>query len=388
MTDKHHAPIKKWHLQRYAKSLLETVLEAVPVPVFFKDRQGLYLGYNEAFTRLTGVDADTLCGKTVMDLWPSDLALVYHEKDMALIRNPSHLEYEFRVRRWDGELRDVIFSKNVFRDDAGEVAGIVGAFTDITDMKAAREQAEVAMRTKDRFLANLSHEVRTPLNGILGMAELLLFPDLSENDRAEFARTIQQSGQNLLAMLNAIIDLSMAEAGVLRLNPVAFAPDRLLAETAGIFHGTAQDKGLALSFAWHGPAGSHYRGDAHRLQQMLSNLADNAIKFSDRGAVHIDARPVNLEGGVPGIECAVADTGVGIPDDKLATLFQPFTQADDSLTRRHGGAGLGLSIVRKLAVLMNGETGAESTPGQGSRFWFRVPLVRVEQPANRPGIVQ
>lgn len=370
---------------RYAKSLLETILEAVPTPIFFKDRQGRYLGCNSAFAQMTGVDADTLRGKTVMDLWPGDLALAYHEKDLALIRNPCLQEYEFRVRRWDGEIRDVIFSKNVFLDESGNVAGIVGAFTDISEIQAARKQAEVALRTKDRFLANLNHEVRTPLNGILGMAQLLLFPDLSDDDRKDFAQTIYRSGQNLLAMLNAIIDLSMVEAGVLQLHPCDFDPALLVDGTKEVFAQTAREKGLTITSSWDGETSSHYRGDWNRLQQMLANLMENAIKFSENGEIRLEARPISLNRGKDGIEFVVSDTGIGIPGDKLSQLFQPFTQTDDSETRRHQGAGLGLSVVSKLATLMRGKVGAESEPGKGSRFWFRVALEKLPPEVGSDG---
>ncbi len=250
---------------------------------------------------------------------------------------------------------------------------IVGFRVDVTELMLDKQAAEAANVAKSRFLATMSHELRTPMNGILGMAQLLLMPTLDDKDREDYARTILNSGQTLLTLLNDILDLSKVEAGKLELESVAFAPDQLLRETLALFAETARGKGLRLEAIWQGAA-QHYLGDAHRLRQMLSNLIGNALKFTAQGEVHVTARAVEKSGQAAVLEFAVSDTGIGIPEDKLALLFQPFSQADSSTTRQYGGTGLGLSIVRSLARLMGGDVGVESTLGKGSRFWFRVSL--------------
>ena len=250
---------------------------------------------------------------------------------------------------------------------------IVGFRVDVTELMLDKQAAEAANVAKSRFLATMSHELRTPMNGILGMAQLLLMPTLDDKDREDYARTILNSGQTLLTLLNDILDLSKVEAGKLELESVAFAPDQLLRETLALFAETARGKGLRLAANWQGAA-QHYLGDAHRLRQMLSNLIGNALKFTAQGEVHVTARAVEKSGQAAVLEFAVSDTGIGIPEDKLALLFQPFSQADSSTTRQYGGTGLGLSIVRSLARLMGGDVGVESTLGKGSRFWFRVSL--------------
>jgi len=255
--------------------------------------------------------------------------------------------------------------------------GNVGFRIDITDLVRATEEAQAANLAKSRFLAVMSHEIRTPMNGILGMAQLLLAPQLSEHDRLDYAHTVLSSGQSLLSLLNDILDLSKIEAGKFQLDLTEVDPQALLAESWALFAGAARNKGLVLEVTWHGPPGQRYRSDLHRLRQMLNNLVGNAVKFTHQGHIHIEARELDHDNQGAVVEFAVTDTGVGIAADKLALLFIPFSQADSTTTRQFGGSGLGLSIVHSLAKLLGGDTGVQSVPGAGSRFWFRVRLQRL-----------
>ena len=241
------------------------------------------------------------------------------------------------------------------------------------DLIAARLAAESANHAKSAFLATMSHEIRTPMNGILGMAELLMMPDTSEHEREEYSRIVLNSGKTLMALLNDILDLSKIEAHGITLEHVAFEPDELMQEIATLFAEAAKTKNLSLQVAGLGND-QRYRGDPIRLRQMLTNLVSNAIKFSKQGEIRIEAEVMAIASGKAQLTFSVKDNGIGVAADQLPLLFQPFTQADSSITRLYGGTGLGLSIVRGLANRMEGETGAESTPGQGSRFWFRVNL--------------
>jgi signal transduction histidine kinase len=255
---------------------------------------------------------------------------------------------------------------------------VVGAYERIRNseqaLRVASEKALAANIAKSQFLSVVSHELRTPLNGILGMAQLLEMDDISAAERREFLANIRASGENLLALINDILDLSRIETGEIKLVVTPFDPAALVDASARRYLARAQAKGLALEANWTGSGGVILLGDPARLSQMLGNYLDNAVKFSMHGTIRVESMVV-AEGGEPGgvlLEFAVADEGIGIAEEARAGLFQAFSQVDASATRRHGGCGVGLSIVKGLAEAMHGEVGFDSRPGAGSRFWFRV----------------
>ncbi len=249
---------------------------------------------------------------------------------------------------------------------------VVSFYMDISHLKKIQHSAEAASRAKSQFLATMSHEIRTPMNGILGMAQLLLMPGVTDDERQEYVRTILNSGQTLLSLLNDILDLSKIEAGKVQSEVIVFEPEQLIQEVNALFAGFARNKDLQLDCNWRGPAKERYRADAHHLRQMLSNLVGNAIKFTAQGKIDIEAVEVERNAETALLEFSVSDTGIGIDKDKIHLLFQPFSQADSSTTREFGGSGLGLSIVSSLAKQFGGDVGIESEPGLGSRFWFRI----------------
>jgi signal transduction histidine kinase/ActR/RegA family two-component response regulator/HPt (histidine-containing phosphotransfer) domain-containing protein len=242
-----------------------------------------------------------------------------------------------------------------------------------TELQRAMQAAEHANRTKSKFLANMSHEIRTPLNGILGFTEVLLRDrgQSSVNQQHEYLRTIRKSGQHLLALINDVLDISKIEADQLNVESIPCCPKQIIAEAVSVLRVGAMEKGIGLDYRWEGAIPRVIHTDPYRFKQLLLNLVGNAIKFTHQGAVLIVAR-IDRSDDKPALVMEVRDTGIGIPREKLDLVFQPFVQADDSVTRRYGGTGLGLAIARKIANALGGELTASSVVGQGSTFTVRI----------------
>jgi PAS domain S-box-containing protein len=362
----------------------EAILENASIGIAMS-REQRFVMVNRRFEELFGWPTGALLGEPGSVVWldDADYVEVGRQYGPALARG-EQIEVERRMRRRDGSTFVARLVGRAIDPQHATASGTIWIVDDVTDRREveralaqARDEAEAASRAKSAFLANTSHEIRTPLNGLLGLARMARQGGVDEAQRQRYLDQIADSAEVLSAIISDILDLSKIEAGKLEILAADFDLHALLHALQRAYAELARGRALALQLEIAPEVPVHVRGDAMRLRQILANFLTNALKFTLRGGVTVRV----WRGGEDRLRFDVADTGPGIDLATQARLFQPFTQADDSITRRFGGTGLGLSICRELAQLMGGEVGLDSTVGAGSTFHVELPLPAVPAPA-------
>lgn len=356
-----------------------------------KTLDGVVTSWNPGAERIYGYSAAEAIGRNISFIIPEEL----HDEErrlMAAIRAGGETHsYETSRVRVDGSIVPVSLTMSPIRGSGG-IHGVATIAQDITERRlaqaelvAAREAAEEASRLKSEFLATMSHEIRTPMNGVIGLTGLLLDTPLDETQR-QYAEGVKGAGEALLTLINDILDFSKLEAGKVDLDCAPFNPRTLVEELAVLLAEAAQANGLELIAYCRPEVPAMLVGDAGRIRQILLNLASNAIKFTPSGEVVISVKLVEQESANVRVRFEVRDTGIGIDAADHHRLFESFSQADASTTRRYGGTGLGLAISRRLTEVMGGEIGVESSLGNGSTFWAILPLAVSDEAAAPPSI--
>jgi two-component system, sensor histidine kinase and response regulator len=363
------------------RNMLRTVTDNIPDSIFVKDSGGRYTFVNRAFTKLhSATSSDNLLGKTVFDLFPMERAAPLHAADLEVLNDPSGNAHEGERSTvgTDGSVRWIQMTKVALVDPQGDAVGIVGVNRDITrhkqaeaDLMKAKEAAEAASQAKSAFLATMSHEIRTPMNGILGLTELVLDTDLTVEQRENLG-LVQFSAESLLSIINDILDFSKIEAGKLELESIPFDLRTSIGETMKALSFRAHQKGLELIYEVRPDAPEALMGDPGRFRQILTNLVGNSIKFTEVGEIYVCVEEESSGQDWTLLRVVVKDTGIGIPADKQDKVFEAFSQADGSMTRKYGGTGLGLAICSRLVEMMGGRIWVDRYPDSGCTFFLTV----------------
>jgi two-component system, sensor histidine kinase and response regulator len=348
------------------------------------DLDGFFTIANKSLVDILGYRHDELIGANVSKiLFGQNREIARQMTAKKLSGETESTQYEMELTAKDGNLIPVELISALMYEN-GRRIGIQGIGRDITERRASEEAAKAASRAKSEFLANMSHEIRTPMNSIIGMTQLAIKNEHNPR-QLEYLKKIESSGEHLLGIIDDILDFSKIDAGKLNLEVVDFDLNKIKRDLFNIFAWQAYEKGIKLSFDFAADIPSVLRGDPLRLNQILLNYINNAIKFTDHGEIVVRARKIDEDDDNVFLRFEVQDTGIGISEKQKINLFTAFQQADSSISRRYGGSGLGLTISNRLAILLGGEVGLESELGKGSTFWFTAGLGKGNEEVSQLG---
>ncbi|MEQ1947139.1 MAG: ATP-binding protein, partial [Bryobacteraceae bacterium] len=380
---------------RQQSALLSSIVKSTDESIIGTDVNGLIVTWNQGAEHLFGYTEEEALGRHLMILYPQDRQKECLDNLNKIGLREHRPRYESRRVRKDGSEFDVSVVISPIQNDGGKLMGMSAMCRDITERKradaallVAKEAAELASRAKSEFLANMSHGLRTPLNGVLGLTDVMLDSDLTDEERQEYLTVVKHSARSLLATLNDILDIARIQSGKYLLQPKQFWLRDLVATTMKEFDEAAREKNLQFTWRIHPDVPQVLLGDPDCLRQILSNLVENAVKFTAAGDVVVTVEASHRDPSL--LSFSVRDTGGGVPVDRQRVIFDPFSQVDNSLRRQFGGTGLGLAICAQLIDIMGGRIWVDSDGHTGSTFHFTVRLEPVPatpgETAAEPGV--
>ena len=393
LTERRQAEEALWESEKKYRTILESIEDGY----YEVDIGGKFTFFNDSLSKIFGLTEDELMGKNFRDFTNQETSKKgYQAFNKIYTTGKPAKGFDWEIIRKEGTKRYVEASASLRKDSEGHRIGFQGIIRDITERKQAevalekaKQEAEAATKAKSQFLANMSHEIRTPMNAIIGLSDLALKTELTARQR-DYLKKISLSGHSLLGIINDILDFSKIEAGKLTMESINFNLEEVLIDFSNMLGLKVEEKGLDLLLNTHPEVPLYLVGDPLRLGQILLNLSNNAIKFTDRGEIVISTElgtdSMDEESKVM-LQFSVRDTGIGMTHEQIEKLFQSFTQADVSTTRKYGGTGLGLAISKRLIEMMGGKIWVKSEPEKGSTFYFTAMFGLQQKTEKRPYIV-